>query len=345
MSNRRSLVLILAGILTALLIAAAFLEAVLRLGLVENITFSQNRSDGVTEGPRHKVFILGDSFVAKRAFGKKLYDELREELTSEPVEFRNAAAAGMGPYDYALEMKTKGRSFKPDLTVLFYYAGNDLTDIQYHALNQGGLKAFGSRAVRFLFWNLYLDHEVRSRLAFLKPRFFDYADMEKKGVDPELIAQAKGWRLNPWILYFSAYHPHYVLDNVLMETPENKKAAETLLRLLDRIHAWNKEQGAQLALVVFPHSTQVNRFLFPYYEKIRMPIDERTLHSTAPQDLVRDYCAARGIPLLDLLPYFRAEKDRELYRQNDDHLNDDGNAYAAGLIAEFLRRLLAEAPR
>jgi hypothetical protein len=38
-----------------------------------------------------------------------------------------------------------------------------------------------------------------------------------------------------------------------------------------------------------------------------------------------EFCVDRYIACLDLLPFFKARKDEEFYRNKDDHLNEKGN--------------------
>ena len=100
-----------------------------------------------------------------------------------------------------------------------------------------------------------------------------------------------------------------------------------------------RESGARLVIVIFPHSIQVNRSHFDFFRGLTFAMDDRTLESTRPQDLMRELCRERGIPLLDLLPVLEERADEELYLEKDDHLNPAGNAVAAEHILAFLAEL------
>ena len=56
-----------------------------------------------------------------------------------------------------------------------------------------------------------------------------------------------------------------------------------------------------------------------------------------PQRLLREYAAAKGIPMLDLLPVLRAaEVDGRTYHLRDTHWNARGNRVAGEAIADFI---------
>jgi hypothetical protein len=74
-----------------------------------------------------------------------------------------------------------------------------------------------------------------------------------------------------------------------------------------------RARSARLAVVMFPHSIQVNRSHFDFFRRMTFAMDDRTLEGTRPQDLMRELCAERGIPLLDLLPALKAHAAEELY--------------------------------
>ena len=259
----------------------------------------------------------------------------------------NAAISGTGPFEYLAEMRAVGMSFKPDVVLLSYYVGNDLTNVQNHP--QFNPKKTGisidSRTSRSYGRSLYLYHYVLRNLRGLRLRFrpFDYEKAKATGISPELIEDAKKLRINPWLLNLALQEKNHLLDNVLMETPENMKSWEKIKQLLAEIHDICSSLQSQLILVIFPASIQVNDSHFEFYKKLTFNLDRRTLESTKPQRLLMEFCADRYIACLDLLPAFKSWKNEEFYRDKDDHLNEKGNHVAGQLILDFFMRSTAVA--
>ncbi len=93
------------------------------------------------------------------------------------------------------------------------------------------------------------------------------------------------------------------------------------LYLLDDLHRHCTAQGTDLLFVYFPDYPEI------YDPDRRVPLN----------GLLREACAQRGIPFLDLLPAFRAHPDEVLhFAPLDFHPNARGNAVIARAIAEWL---------
>ncbi len=319
-------------LLVAVPLALAFVsvEGLLRLGVIKNKFHDEAVVEGALDGPR--ILILGDSFMGRR--GHHVYERLVKALEPYRVSLLNTASGGMGPADYLAQMRARGMKFRPDLVLLSYYAGNDLTNEQYRRVTKNPLK----RLLKPLFLEFYTYHFYHEVLERLHPRTVDYQRMEKEGVPRPLVDLAKAQALNPSLLELSLERKNYLLDNLLMETEENQRAWEKVKGILSEIHRVSQNAGAKLLIVVFPHTIQVNRSHFDFYQKLSFNLDERTLTSDRPQALLREFCEAEGIACLDLLPYFRARRGRELYQENDDHVNREGSRLSAALLFRFLQK-------
>jgi hypothetical protein len=64
-----------------------------------------------------------------------------------------------------------------------------------------------------------------------------------------------------------------------------------------------------------------------------------------PNARLREFAAARSIPLLDLTPVFAAQPPaaEPLYKRNDNHWTPRGNRVAARALVPFLAALMCEA--
>ena len=116
--------------------------------------------------------------------------------------------------------------------------------------------------------------------------YFDYEAAAASGVHPAIIEDAKNEEINPWLLELSVRDKNYLLENILMETSEDLEAWETVKDILSEIHDVSKTIESQLVLVVFPRSIQINRSHFEFYEQLALNLDDRTLESTEPQELL-----------------------------------------------------------
>jgi hypothetical protein len=308
--------------------------------MVDNPLYERYGRQGGIEGASRSLLIVGDSFVRPN---KTLGRRLEEELSARGVAVRNVSMSGTGPFEYLDEARANGRSFRPNVVLLGYYVGNDLTNVQYHprfaghddANDDAGLAINASSTPR-LFRDVYSYHYFLRRAQRISSVFFDYDVVADTGASEELIEAAKRREINPWLLRLAAARPRHLLDNVLMETDENMRAWFKVRELIQDIDRVCREVGAQLVVVLFPRSIQVNRSLFDFHRDLGFELDERTLEESKPQALLMDLCRELEVKCLDLLPVFRSHRQDELYLPRDDHLNESGNDLAADLVLRFL---------
>lgn len=329
-----NLFLVLFGLFVALVCAELFLRLAVRFGLEPVWKYQRVLLDGETRHPKHKVLILGDSFVTHWETGYSLYELLVRDLTPHGASLLDTAEGGFGPIDYLTQLRAYGPSYHPDTVLLFYYVGNDLTSVQY----RGDL------------WNWFKQHfkpwVTRLRLFYLisnmREQWFQshlkYKEVQKRGIDEEAFRLAKKRKINPWLLDLSREKKNFILDNVLMETPENKKAWEKVQGLLKETQRFCQKIHARLILIVIPHTTQINSSHFSFYRRLAFEVDDRTLSSKTPQILMKEFCQKEQMLCLDLLPSFLAEKGKEFYREGDDHFNEEGFRLSEKLVMEFLEK-------
>jgi len=320
------------GLLSIFTIASLLfiLELMLRADIIKNDFRGQSISTGETINPKYKILILGDSF------GKSLKDNLSAALAPYKVKLLNTSIPGMGPFEYLTEMKTWAVRFKPDITLLFYYAGNDLSNVQYNRQNRSDLKSRVFSFLRSAFHDLYIYRFYQKKVESLMPRAFDYEKFRKTGIGPEMIELVKNNKVNPWLLEASYVNKNYLVDNILIESEGNIKAWEKVKALLKEVKKTADKVNSEFVIVIIPATVQVNKSKYAFYESLKLNVDERMLLSDRPQALLKDFCGEQDIMCLDLLPYFKAAKVRELYLENDDHLNEAGRGFAAKLTVDFL---------
>jgi hypothetical protein len=331
--------ILLPGLISIFLFAAVS-EIILRLGIVENPLFERRQIRGKVNHHRYKLLVIGDSFIVPKGLLGRL---LSRDLGSFDVAVLNAATSGTGPFEYLEEMKTVGTEFKPDVVLLSYYVGNDLTNVQNHpkfkAFREGDRRtglAINSSSSRPIFRRLYLYHYLLRIGQAIRRQLFNYKEMEAAGIPGDLIEDAKMLKLNPWLLKLAFDEKNYFLDNLLMETGENMRAWQKVKELLTEVHEICIRHNAQLIMIVFPASVQVNQSHFQFLKRLGFNMDDRTLKSAKPQQLISEFCGERKIHCLDMLDSLRARKAEEFFRDKDDHFNQAGNQLVESLIVEFI---------
>jgi hypothetical protein len=90
---------------------------------------------------------------------------------------------------------------------------------------------------------------------------------------------------------------------------------------------------------VIPDEFQVNDGLF---SRLMARVDQTVRFDRyLPQRRISQYCEARDVELIDLLPKLReAEQHQSAYHLQDTHWNTWGNQVAGRAIAEELARIL-----
>jgi hypothetical protein len=111
------------------------------------------------------------------------------------------------------------------------------------------------------------------------------------------------------------------------------------LGYLDRIV--NDCQGHQtpVAFLLIPDEFQVNPMVMERAMQARK-VNRNGLDLDLPQRRLRQFCADREVPCLDLKPAF--ESDTETYAPFNTHWNEKGNRLAASCIAPWLRKAVED---
>lgn len=78
----------------------------------------------------YRIVLLGDSFMEAYSVdgADALYSQLEAQAAGTPVEVINLGVGGYGTLQAYLALVEEGLAYQPDLVLLSFYAGNDLTD-------------------------------------------------------------------------------------------------------------------------------------------------------------------------------------------------------------------------
>ena len=268
------------------------------------------KSDG-----RLRVFALGDSFTL--GVGVENDETFCARLAAlEPaLEVINGGVIGYGTSQELLLLRDEALAFAPDVVLVVFF-WNDVAN------------SFDRDIARFRF----RDGELV------------YPAAPEPALEP--VAAPRRER-RAWLRYSYLYR--FVSDRIkvarfavrvalglpvekgeVLTAQEREAAWELEFALLREIDRLVRASGARTLLVVVPEQLQVEP------ERRVVGLVEADY---AVQERLRRFAESEGIPMLDLLPGLRAEREatgRDLYYRQDRHLTAAGHGVVARLIHEAL---------
>lgn len=353
--------------LAALGFAAAGLAAaaLILLGLIHfawSDALLRRWSDSEARAKPLRVLAIGDSFLSWWPIDHDLHKSLRDYAEERDLGMVIAAAGGFGPYEYLDQARRRAPDFKPGLVILFYYCGNDLTDVLYRSdetpRTPEGFDPF-VRAPKdaaprqgAINWGF----STAARAEDPEPPGFDWAAMRKHGIAESLIQKAQNRvrhpgeigpeYVNPYVLQLALGSPRYLKEGLLIDSDAARAGWARGAAALKKLFKLARGLGADVRVVAIPSNAQLGRSHERFYRDAAFEWDDRFIGSTAPQDLLRELCDAEGVGLLDLMPAFRAEPDPgALFWENDEHLSEPGHKVAWREAREKILDPWAEAQR
>ena len=307
------------------------LEVLARFGILSSELFRTQQSIKTLHAPK-KILLIGDSFTSEYENSYAL--RLRLWLESQDVSVLNQAVPGDGPELYLQRTERYIGDYKPNIIIVNYYVGNDLTDTLYK-LNQPQKwyrKLEPKLEFSYLFW--YVREQLNGLITQNRLRW-----LVQNPTLPTLPEQIKTIR-NPTLYAVAQKYPQHLLENLLIETPEAKSAWQKNQEYMEKIAAICNKYKAKLLIISMPNTLQVNNSHLPFYKSIGFTLDEKLLTTTTPQNLLSQYCTKYQLSCLDLLPEFKATPAAEYYLNNDDHWNEAGNKLAFEQVSSFLLPLI-----
>ena len=281
------------------------------------------------EKPRgtYRFIGLADSFGIWGGAESNYFRLLEKRLQADapgPVELVNLSIDGYEP-SHQLRILRLGVRYAPDLVVHGFFVGNDFT------LNDDQIYKFiGFRARRSSADAPYRPHD------FLLRRWAD----DVQGIRGERRAVEREKQAGIETGTFSR-QTYLELQRGRLKhwgTPgeANLKRLKSVFPVLDEIRRVAEASGARYVLVVHPDQTQVDE-VFRRELLATLGAQAADFDFDLPQRVMLEYCVARRVTCLDLLPTFRAHADKgDLYLLRDTHYNEAGRQLAANTIRDFL---------
>lgn len=298
-----------------------------------------------------RILVLGDSFTAglqvplEQTFPKRLEAQLQQEFPQPNVEVINAAVIGYGTDNALAYYLHEGYKYQPDLVLLAFFTGNDITDnIWYPLFEFEGDELIQVPPVQREESIVQTWSQEDSVLK--KARTFLYANSRLYSVSIELLTLSAVQRsqalvdllvslglveiTRPIVNYGNFYAFRYLPEEAWLKT-------EALLaKLNDDVEAG----GSQLMVAILPDETDVD-------DQRRQEILESYAHLTKadavngplPSTRLAQFLQEAGIPHVELLlalQSYHQNSNEALYFRYDGHWTPAGHRVAAEAIFNYL---------
>jgi len=271
-----------------------------------------------------RVAAIGDSFFVSevpRPQGVIARTGALLAASGIPVEVHNFGIVASDIDDYRIILEQEALAFAPDLVLLGVYVGNDLRistvsrafDHRFYAID---------RALS----------DIRQRSAERRlVRDGAFRDVTRSET-------AEGIPITTRDRYLESVRRELAFFREDASTAVARAWFDSLAGLA-QIIALCREREVPIAVVLSPSHVQVSRALLE--EGARSAgINAAELDVAIPQRRLTAFLAARGVPVLDLLPAFaRAAREHDpdgFYLNNDTHWSVAGNEIAAQAVARFV---------
>lgn len=291
--------------------------------LTTNSTGFRGREHVYNAGEKKlRVLVLGDSYVAGTAYPDETLftNQLERELGAEAHSVYNA---GISAWSTDQEVRFLiGEAYQriaPDMVILVV-APNDFREAHakraYVLPKEGTLEWLGFPAPplheRFFWWGL--NHSALVQAVAAKLNRNDVFKMLKRRYAFTFpIASLSGRNAGDADLF---------LKQVPDELQQSRRLFEALVKLM-RNHA-----PSQILLTVLPTKLE-----------FEWPVNTGELHQAGLiSEYVKGYARTEGFPFLDLWPKITKAGGKELFIDEEYHLNEKGHAFLARELAEFVRR-------
>lgn len=270
-----------------------------------------------------RIAALGNSFAVGHAvpFADNYLSRLARELPG--CEVYNFGVSGAGPRDYCLILEQDVCQFHPDLVLVSLFVGNNITEIMPHPRSLDPQQ----HAVYVVLNRLW--QELRE---WLRPVPTDPihvgAGPPPTGLPLEAFRAVEARRLE-----------------VCVNPPGGaveKKWRRTFADL-ERLIASCRRSHVAVAAVLIPDEFQVNADVLAAAVQ-DAGLDRAALRLDLPQRRLETFLTQRGVPCLDLLPFF--QRSPGMYLPCDTHWNAAGHRLAGRQIACWLsKKEMASATR
>jgi len=309
-----------------------------------------------------RIALLGDSFVEaiQVPFEDSITAQLEDRLKTagRETELLNFAVSGTGTARHYLALQEYAAAYKPDVVLLFFFAGNDISDnsrrlsgrsyVPYPQTNSDGV-LIRSENGEPAFTPFSDDSSVLTPITeLLKNRWKSYRFLR------ETIDNSPA--VNRLLHSFNSTNASQesvsapVLENLglyevyrIEQKPVWAEAWRVSEELILAVQDFAQTHGAKLGVVLIPASWEVYPHLWDAILASTPGMREVALDPEQPSKRFTRFLTDHGVAVLNLLPEFRqrATGSSSLYIESDGHWTAEGHRLAADLIAPRVSAMLA----
>lgn len=287
-----------------------------------------------------RILVIGDSMT----FGQGVSDEQtypsKLEQILKPsfpkVEIINAGYAdGFSPDSYLVYLKNRGFNLKPDVIILGFFVWNDITDLSetvWDKVDNYGLPIQVSSCCRMIDQGIY-----RNKITEKKYQIPVLRESHLFILLSNLLSKINNGGANDLLGVRRDLFPGCILDPdcIYKFKPEEEKTYK-ILRGIKRL---SDENNSKLIIALIPVDLQIYPDAGKKYGLTNLPSPDNI---DFIQKRLSRFFQENNITYLDLLPYFRDQKNRGYpFFPNDAHLNSLGNQIIAESMANFLLKISA----
>jgi hypothetical protein len=305
-----------------------------------------------------RIALLGDSFLEglQVPFEQSVTSLLENRLSG--AEVMSFGVSGTGTARQYLALRHYALPYKPDIVVLFFFAGNDISDnsarlqgkpyLPYPAVTPTG-KLARQPGGEPLF-TPFADRSSRlsAVTAILKDHWKSYRFVR------ELVDQSPGVNRVLYELKLTSTPPEAVNAPTAEQfgfyeiyrselRPEWAEAWDITQELILATHKAAVSNRSQFLVVLIPAAWEVYA---EHWEGVlqRLPaMRDAALDLERPSKRLAAFLTAHAVPFVNLLPEFRsaASDSPPLYVKNDAHWTFEGHRLATKVVAENLEGMLS----
>lgn len=289
-----------------------------------------------------RILVLGDSQTFSSTALKDAYVKVLERGfagSKRKVEVLNAGGNGYGTDDEYLYLKKYGLRFDPDLVLLGFFVGNDITDnhMQNNYTVLDGMLITKKAAEKYTPKEITWERKKREFLnrfhlyRFLRSRDYTAVYMKMTDVGSEIrqkMNEAKegGCFRND---DFRPFRDPSRYDELITQSWKNT------VEYLGKLGDITKENNIGFGIVIIPAQIQ---FDTPAALARKEELKNDGFDWAYPQKAVADLAAERGWKIVDPIKYMSEhnKNDERMYYCHDTHLNENGSRLMADAIREWL---------